>query len=208
MAIPDTSFTIQDGNLGSSPGSAGNTSVTIGVCSKGIVGTLYSFTSPGQIASSIGYGPGPEALALKLAESGGTQHFMPVTPTFDGAASTITKVGTGVGTLSTPTFAPTETITVTCTTAGNNGTAKFTFAIGSGATSAPVTSVAGATWVYQVAGTLTKITFTEGSGFDATDAWTISNVQVVVQTTNPGPGSGSLAHTSSQPLDYYSGRVV
>lgn len=206
MALPGTTFTINDGSLGVSPASSANTSVSLGICSKGVANTFYTMSSPAEAVSLLGYGPLAEAVALKLAIGGGVQYAMPLTALDDGAASAVTKVASGLG-LVTVAFAPAETITVVCTTGGNNGTAAFTFKIGSGATSAPVTSVAGATWAYRVPGTMTTLTFTEGTGFDATDTWTISPVQVVTQTVNPGPGNGSLAHTTSQPFDDYDVKV-
>jgi len=207
MPIPSNTLTIQDGSLGVSPAASGNVSVVMGVCSKGTPATVYgAYRNITTLVTALGYGPAVEAAALEII-TGGTVYVVPLTPLYDGAASTVTFVGSGAGRVSTPTFAPAEQITVTCTTGGNNGTAAFTFKVGSGATSAPVTSEAGATWVYKVPGTLTKLTFTQGTGFDATDAWTISNVAVVTQTTNPGPGNGSLAHTSSQPFDDYTGKV-
>jgi hypothetical protein len=207
MPIPSNTLTIQDGSLGISPPASGNVSVVMGVCSKGTPSTVYgAYRDITTMVTALGYGPAVEAAALEIL-TGGTVYVVAVDPSYDGAASTVTFVGSGAGRVSTPTFAPAQQITITCTTAGNLGTAAFTYKLGTGATSSPVTSVAGATWVWKIPGTLTKLTLTQGTGFDATDAWTISTAAVVTQTVNPGPGSGSLAHTSSQPFDDYTGKV-
>lgn len=208
MTIPSATLTIQDGSLGISPPSSGNVSVVIGVCSKGTPATVYGgYRDITTMVTALGYGPAVEAAALQIS-LGALVYVVVATPTYDGAASTVTFTGAGAGRVSTPGFAPAEQITVACTTAGLLGTAAFTFARGSGAASAPVTSAAGWATGYVVLGTMTSLAFTEGTGFDVGDTFTISTVGVVTQTANGAGGhTGSIASQTSQPFDDYTIRV-
>lgn len=208
MAIPSATLTIQDGSLGISPPSSGNTSVVTGVCSKGIPNTIYGgFRDITTLVSTLGYGPAVEAAALQIL-MGATVYVAVVTPTYDGAASAVTFVGSGAGRVSTPSFAPLEQITVVCTTAGTLATAAFTFARGTGAASAPVVSAAGWATGFVVPGTMTSLAFTEGTGFDAGDTFTISTLGVITQTANGAGGhTGTIATQTSQPVDDFTGRV-
>lgn len=206
MPIPSATLTIQDGSLGISPPASGNVSVVVGVCTKGTPNTVYgAFRDITVLVATLGYGPAVEDAALQIL-NGGTVYVVAVDPQYDGALSAVTKVGTGAGTV-TVGLAPPDQITVVCVTAGNNGTAAFTYQIGSGPVSAPVVSVAGATWVWKIPGTLAKLTLTQNTGYDLTDAWTVSPVGVVTQTVNGGAGTGALTLTSSQPTDDYTAQV-
>ncbi len=206
MALPGVDVTIQDGGLGVLPSSADGVFATFGVCSKGTAAQVYSFSDPSAARASLGFGPLAEAVALKIAQGGGTQVAVPVAPAFDSVAGSVTTVASGTGTLAVKSGnAPIDTITVVCLTGGNLGTAVFRFTVGDG-DAYIATSAAGWSTGYQVTGTLTKITFTVGTGYDATDAWTVSKTGVVAQTTNPGPGSGAITQ-ASQILDSVKVRV-
>lgn len=207
MALPDVTTTIQDGALGITAGTADIQSATLGICEKGTVGTVYSFSDPQAAYDELGEGPLTEAVALKLAVTGGTHYAVPLTPLFDGAASaSVTKVGTGAGTISVG-FGPKQQITVLCSTGGALATAAFQFKIGSGAYSAPVTSAAGWATNYQVVGTLTRLVFGEGTGYDAGDTFTVSTTGTITQTVNAGSGTGTISSQNSQPLDDYDVKI-
>lgn len=207
MALPSATLSIQDGSLGISPDASGNRSVVMGVCSKGTPATVYgAFRDVSTLVATCGYGPAVEAAALQLLR-GGTVYVVPTTNTNDGAASSVTKVGTGTGTVSSISFAPLEQILVTCTTTGDLGTAAFTFKIGSGTTSAPVTSEAGWSSGYAPVGApLTKLSFIKGAGatyFEAGDVFTVSTT--VAEATNvsvvrTGSSTGHIQQ-ASEPVD-------
>lgn len=209
MPIPSATLSIQDGSLGISPPSSGNVAVVTGVCSKGTPNTVYGgFRDITTMVNQLGYGPAVEAAALIIA-AGGLVYVVPVTPSYDGAASTVTFIGSGAGRVSTPSFAPGQQITVVCTTAGTLGTAAFTYAHGTGVASAPVTSAAGwSSTGWYVPGCLTNLVFTAGDGFDVGDTFTISTLGVITQTANGAGGhTGSIASQTSQPFDDYTIRV-
>lgn len=208
MTIPSATLTIQDGSLGIAPASSDNVAVVVGVCSKGTPATVYGgFRDITQLVAACGYGPAVEAAAL-LILAGALVYVVAVTPTYDGAASTVTFTGSGAGRVSTPSFAPREQITAVCTAAGALGTAAFTFALGTGAASAPVTSAAGwSSTGYYVIGTMTKLVWTAGDGFDVGDTFTVSTVGVVTQSVNAGAATGVLNTQTSQPFDDYTIRV-
>lgn len=209
MAIPNTSVTILDGQIGIVTPAAGNATVTFGMSSKAIPNTLYGGYQGNltQLVTDLGYGPGVEALALKVAAGGGPHYFMEPTPSYDGALSAVTTVAAGAGTM-TVNMAPASTITIVCTTTGALATAAFTYKIGTGATSAPVISAAAYTstgWL--IPGTQTTLIFTAGNGFDATDTWTITNIGVITHTVTSGSATGALSSQTSQPFDDYTFRI-
>ncbi len=204
MAIPNVTTTILDGQIGIVTPSAGNSTITFGSSSKALPNTLYGGYQGNltQLVTDLGYGMGVEALALKVASGGGPHYFMSPTPSYDGALSAVTKVGSGAGTM-TVGLAPASTITVTIVGAGAIGTFTATFAIGSGAASAPVTSLAGwSTTGYQVPGTMTNLVFANNAGvFNSADVHTISNIGVI--TAVVGVGAGTVDSQTSQPFDDY-----
>jgi hypothetical protein len=77
------------------------------------------------------------------------------------------------------------------------------------AASAPVTSAAGwSSTGYVVPGTMTNLVFTEGTGFDVGDTFTISTLGVITQTANGAGGhTGTISAQTSQPIDDYTLRV-
>jgi hypothetical protein len=211
MPIPSATLTIADGSLGISPAGSGKIAVVQGVCSKGTPATVYgAYNDIPTMVAALGYGPAVEAAALAI-NGGASVYVVVLTPLYDGAASTVTKVGSGAGVVATPLFAPAAQITLVCTTTGLLGTAAFTYKIGTGTTSAPVTSAAGwSSTGWLIPGTMTKAVLTEGTGFDAGDTITISTVGVCSLSVNAGASTGTI-HASngqvSQPFDDYTGVV-
>lgn len=208
MSLPSATLSIQDGSLGISPTATGKVGVVLGVTSKGTPDTVYgAYRDVSTMVSALGYGPAVEAASLQLLR-GGTVYVVPVTPSYDGAASAVTKVGTGAGTV-TVNYAPIEQIVVTCTTTGDLGTAAFTFKLGTGPTSAPVTSAAGWSTSYTPVGApLTKLTFIKGAGavyYEAGDVFTVTTVIAEasnVAVVRTGASTGHIQQ-ATEPVDDY-----
>lgn len=201
MALPDVEIEVEDGGLGVVPDSVANVGVQMGICSAGTPAALYSFSTKKSMQASLGKGPLVEAGAERFKYAGGGTHlFMPINPSQQGAASAVTATGTSPAL--TVTRAPESLITVEVTTAGTvaGGTLRVKRKLGSGAFSAPVAPTA--SWL--VPGTNTFLTFTDGTGFDVGDVFTIATDGTIAQTTDAGAGTGNITAQTSSPLDSYS----
>src|SRR4051812_26731562 len=99
MSLPAVTITIKSNGLAQVPPSRASASVTLGICSDGIVSTFYQFQGDtGSMTSSLGQGPLPENVAEKQLVAGQAMA-MPLNPTTDGALSAVDTsrvVGTGV----------------------------------------------------------------------------------------------------------------
>lgn len=196
--LPDATFNIRDGQLGSVPASAANASVKMGICSDGLVGSLYSFGDPSTLGT-LGVGPLVEALGDTLTVAGGVQYGLPLNPTTYGTASAVdTSKVTGAGVLSIS-IAPKTSIAIKVTTGGALATALFAFSINGGAYGAPVLSSAGP-WVYQIPGTLTTVTIQAGT-YVLNDVYTISTLGAVT-LSGSGPAATNVTFAAS-PMDVY-----
>lgn len=202
MALPDVPVTVKDGGLGALPASTSKACVTMGVCSNGIVGTLYGFSDIGTLTGNMGQGPGVESVAVKLAIAGGPQYFIPINPSQAGSASAVTHAGGGAATV-TVGIVPAQSIVFQCMVAGTLGTAQFQVTIGSNAPFL-VTSAAGwSSTGYAIPGTLTTWTFTAGSyvAGGTPDIYTQTTTStVVVHTQGAGP---AVPTAVSSPMDAY-----
>ena len=211
--LPDVTIVVQDGALGTLPANTANLHMTLGTCSRGVPGTVVGVGSLGSIVSQLGYGPLAEELALKLAVGGGTQYGYVMPQTVGGASSSVAKTF-GASSNSTGTvavnFAPDQTITVTTSTAGTcaaAGGAAFTFQLGSGPVSAPVSADVGGAWEstgYTVPGTNTSLLFSSGT-FNVGDQFTISNTGVITPIVNVG--GGTISSQTTSPFDEYNAVV-
>ncbi len=201
MSLSAITFTVVDGGLGILPPDTGNLQVSIGCCSAGVPGTFYALGSLQSVTKYLGWGPLAEAVAFKMKVGATVQYAYVLPQTNAGALSAVSKFGTGYGVF-TIASAPSQTITVVCTTAGALGTAAFTFALGAGTPSAPVVSASGWSSGYTVPGTSTSLAFNVGGGNPAIgDTFTISATGTV---TN----AGSMVITQvSQPFDQYEANV-
>jgi hypothetical protein len=203
MALPNVSLTVTQG-LGGVPGSAGKTSLTLGIASGGIVNQLYGVADVPTLQSSLGQGPLVEAMADKLTVAGGLQYAMPLNPSTNGTVgATNTSLVTGAATV-TGSAAPAKTIALKIILGGALATMTFAYSIDGGAYSAPVSTV-GPPFPYLVPGTLTKITFAAGT-YVLGDVYTISTLGVVT-LVGTGPTASNVTFTSS-PLDGYDVRVA
>ena len=200
--LPEVTITVLDGGLGVIPNTAGNVEVTVGVSSGATPGTLYAFGDLQTLEQTIGYGPGAEATALKLAlgGAGNPQLYISPTPNYDGCATAVTHTGTGFGVLTTG-FGPAQQITIRVQTVGTLGTMKFTWQVGTGPISTPVATTATPFGPFLVPGTMTNLTFADGGGaWVAGEVATIAATGVVAISTNTN--SNTLTQ-SSQPFDTY-----
>lgn len=207
MGLPGVSLTVLDGSLGLQPGSNQGVMLWMGCSLAGTANTLYSFGDSTTASNTLVGGELAEAVAYSLRVAPGICMAMPLPPTTRGGVGSVTHVGTGAGTL-TVSIAPHAAITITCTTAGTLGTAAFTFAIGSGPASAPVTSAAGwSSTGYQIPGTYCTWVATAGSYIagGTPDTYVISTLGVITHPTGAGPAIGTQ---TSSPVDTYPNVVV
>lgn len=200
MSIPQLRMTIEDGGLSLTPASIANVHVKAGVCSKGIVGSLYSFSDMGAMTSTLGQGPLVDAGAHSLAVAGGPLYFLVVNPSSFGTNGSVTHTGPGSGTV-TASAQPAQAYAVKIGTGGTNGTATFQVSIAGGAYGAVVTTTAGA-FTYAIPGMLSKVTLASGQTWVANDVYSVAT-DGTVTLTGTGPASSNVTHTDS-PLDAYS----
>lgn len=167
MTLPDATLSFTDGALGLSAPN-GRETACIGACTAGELDTVYSFTQPSSVESTLGYGPLAEAVAHKLAVGGGTVHAIRVDPDTDGAAGSVTADGTGTSVMTVSGVvadAFTVLVTVTRAASGVSATvpAQFTYTLDDGATpSAPVNLPSGGVYTVPRTGGLV-LTFGTGT---------------------------------------------
>lgn len=202
MGLPGVTLNVLDGNLGLQPGSNQNVMLWMGCCLNGTPNTMYQFGDPTTASNTLVGGELYEAVGYSLRVAPGIVMAMPLNPTTRGGAGSVTHIGTGAGTV-TVSLAPQASITITCTTGGTIGTAAFTFKIGNGTASAPVTSAAGWTSTgYLVPGTYTTVVFTAGTyvAGGTPDIYVISTLGAVTHPQGTGP---TVPTFTSSPVDYY-----
>lgn len=201
MPIPSVIQTITDGALGIVQPSGANTQVKIGVCSRGIVNTVQSFSDVTLMKNALGRGPMVEAGALAMKS--GPVIFVPVNPSVAGAVGAVTQEGTGAGTIAVV-FGPETVIRVKIVTGGALGTMQFQTSVNGGVYSSTQTSGAGAPHPYKVPGTLSTLSFAAGT-YVLNDIYTL-NLDGTVTLTGGGPAA-ALNGSIHNPLDTYDVRV-
>jgi hypothetical protein len=195
--IPSIKFNIQDGNLSQLPPSSANIFIKVGVCSDGLVGTVYSFSDLGTLTSTLGQGPLAEAAAISLAASGGPVLCLPINPSSAGSASAVTHGGTGTATVAVS-FAPRSTVLLKIVLGGASGTYTYATSVNGGAYGPAVTSSVGANTV-AVPGTLTTLTLADQT-YTTGAVWTISTLGAISLV---GTGTVGWVTQASSPLDGY-----
>lgn len=206
MALPGLTQSVQDGNLGLLHGSNAQQALLLGNSLGGTQGVLTAYGDQTTMAAALVGGELLEAATYVLKTGGGPVYVYPMPLTTRGGVGSVTKTGTGAGTV-TLTIAPHAQITITCTTAGALGTAAFTFQIGSGAVSAPVTSAAGwSSTGYQLPGTYITIVFVAGSyvAGGTPDIYIISTLGAVTHPQGAGPAVPTF---TASPVDYYTPKI-
>ncbi len=202
MALPGVRLNVLNGQLGFVPDSTAQSLIYLGCSPLGAENVLGFYGSQAGLTTALDAGELAEAAAYELSVSGGPVGVMTLPPSVRGGLSAVTHEGTGAMTLAVS-AAPHKAITITCTTAGALGTAAFTFQVGSGAVSSPVTSAAGwSSTGYRVPGTYTLLVFTAGSyvTVGTADTYLVSVLGVVTHPTGAGP---AVPTQTSSPIDWY-----
>jgi len=143
MSLPDVTISITDNALGLSAPATAQTA-SIGASSLGTVNTVYAFSDPTTVNSTLGVGPLAEEVVYKLVVGGGIVLAVPATHTAS-TPSAVTHTGTGasVMTVTTDTNAPYDAyeVVVTIVLGGTNpaaGTATYKYSLDNGRTQSAV----------------------------------------------------------------------
>lgn len=199
MALPGVTLALSNGQLGLQAANSQNVLVYFGCTVGGTVNALTFYGDSTAMQTALDAGEVLEAAAYELSVTGGQVGVMPLLPSVIGGLSSVTHTGGGAMTMAVSS-APHKAISIACTTAGALGTAVFTFQIGSGSVSAPITSAAGwGTSGYLVPGTYCTLTFATGSYVTA-DTYLVSVLGAVTHPTGTGPG---VMTQVSSPIDAY-----
>jgi hypothetical protein len=179
----------------------------MGCCTNGTPNTLAYYGDAATLSAALGVGKAAELAGYVLRVAGGVVGVVPLNPTTRGGVGPVTKIGTGAETL-TVSIAPHLQITIQCSTGGTLGTAAFTFQLGSGAISAPVTSAAGwSSTGYLVPGTFCTVIFTAGTyvAGGTPDIYIIATSGAVTHPQGTGPAVPTF---TASPIDDYNVKVV
>lgn len=183
MALPDVTITVQDGSLGIVPASVANIHVKVGVCSGGVVNTMYSFTDKNTLSTTLGQGPLVEAAAHSLGVNGGPVYCMPINPSVAATVSAVVQAGTGTGTLAV-TQGPAQQILVKMLAGTTQSTATFAVSVNGGPYGPTQGPYGAGPYTYAIPNTMTTlslgaVTYTPG------DVWTFA--------TTGGIGTGGAS---------------
>jgi Protein of unknown function (DUF2586) len=187
MPIPSVSVAVQDGALGLLPADAGNSMISLGVCSGGTNDTVYAFGTKEAVISTLGVGPLVEELCHRLDIAGGTVLACKVTGSVAGSNSSVTNSGGGPNmTLS---GAPNDDYVgiVKMILGGAVGTATFQVSLDGGDTWSPTIATA-STYALDAAspiGHATGITLNFASGtYVATETYSWTSTAPGYSSTN------------------------
>jgi hypothetical protein len=187
MGLPEALIDLQDGRLGNIPSDLGNKHFAIGISSKGVANTVYVIADKDDVREKLGTGPLAESCAKKVARGVRPVYAIGLGIATQGAAGTVTKVGTGTSplTVSGNSVDAFEFI-VEITRAGANlaaNTAAFRYSTDGGDTYSPEIAVpiSGAV-TNAVADTGLTLTFGAGT-FVVGDKYTFSASAPVGDTT-------------------------
>lgn len=176
-------LTIRDGALGAGRPGAGRALLLIGVCSIAVsASAVHAFESPSDVVSTLGYGPLAEMAALALSAGAEGRTARPVGcvrvgTTTNGSNSSVTKAGSGTGTV-TLTGNPYDRFEgrIRITRAGTLGVGGFKYSLDGGRSESVEYAIpAGGT--FTIPGTNIVATFVPGAGpsyfaVDDTHSWT------------------------------------
>lgn len=194
-------LTFRQGGLGIVSPGPGGTQAKIGVSLKGTPLTPVTVATLTALSSALEGGPLCDAAAQVIGVAGTPVICVPCPIVTAGSVGAWTQTGSGAGAVSS-TVAPHKEIRVLCSTAGTLGTAAFQFSVGGAAYSAPVVSVAGATWAYRVPGTFVTLTF-------AAATYVLAGVHTIATSgtiTRTGSATDTVTFVAS-PVDAYSLKV-
>ena len=175
--LPGVTINVQDGNLGVLPALGEGVHVKIGVASQGPVNEVVAVSDTKRAKEVFGSGPLLEAIGVAFAQGAGAIYAIRVNASVAGTVSSVTKTGSGTGTLAV-TGNPLDAyeVVVHITRAGGLGTAAFVYSLDGGDTYSPEIAVpSGGT--YNLPGTGLTLTFS--GQFQAGDKYRFT-------TTAPG----------------------
>ena len=134
MSLPDVTLNIRDGALGTVPPNTNNIAVKAGPCVTGALNTLIAVADLPTLQAACGKTcKTVEAAAVSLAIAGGPLYMVPVNPSTYGAASSVTKVGTGAETL-TVAAKPPAVVILKAITVGSATTSQWQLSLDGGTT--------------------------------------------------------------------------
>lgn len=197
MALSQFNITVQDGNLGLVSTAGSENVLKFDVCTKGVPGQFYTFSSLSNVSQNLGLGSGADNVGQHLVTAGGPVSFVPLEPSQPGSIGSVTHVGSGAGAIAVSS-APQAQIRLTIKTAGVNGAAKFLYQVGTDGYSNPVTVPGVADgYSFRVPGTYTVATFGNGS-YAANEFYLIDTFGDVTHT-----GTSPAVTQDSSPIDDY-----
>jgi hypothetical protein len=187
MSLPKVNINITDGGLGLITTSAVGKQAKVGVCSVGALNSIIILTDRDQVADALGTGPLADACYDAFAAGASLIYAVRATSDVDGTIGTITKSGTGTGSLSasgTPLDA--YDVIVKIITGGNLNEGVFQYSLDGGDTYSAKLTIP-TTGTYVIPDTGITLTFTTGTGtsFIAGDTFTFT-------VTAPGASVSSI----------------
>nr|WP_279231971.1 DUF2586 family protein [Thermus hydrothermalis] len=180
--LPGVTINVQDGNLGVLPALGEGVHVKIGVASQGPVNEVVAVSDTKRAKEVFGSGPLLEAIGVAFAQGAGAIYAVRVNASVAGTVGTISKTGTGTGTLA-ASGSPLDAyeVVVRITRTGARGTAAFVYSLDGGDNWSPEIAVpSGGT--YTLPGTGLTLTFTNG----ATEPSFVQGDEFRFTTTAPG----------------------
>lgn len=167
--------------------------VHLDVSPLAVANVLVPIGDASAIAGLLDTGRLAEVCAF-TARKGQSKYAMGVLASIPGALSAVTKVGTGVGTI-TPSSAPHKAITVYCTLGGIIGTSRVKFSLDGGVTYGPDQLTAA---TIKVPGTYTTLSFAAGT-------YVIDKINTIGidGVVTPGGGWVGTVTQASSPIDDY-----
>lgn len=205
MAIPDVSLTLRDGALGIVPSNVNGLQVKLGVSPLGAVNSILAANDLATLQSLLGKGgPMTEAAALALAVAGGPIYCVPVNPSTYGTASSVTKSGTGAGSVTLGLANP-QQVLLKIVTGGAVATATFQTSLDGGATYGNLQTTAATVVLTGMPSVTLAFTGATGGSFVAADVWTINTAATA---TLSGTGTGSVAISTASPVDAYTALIT
>lgn len=201
FGIPTHKETVTDGALALSPASTDNVFAVFGTCGAGTAGTIYAFSKPGDVQTTLVSGPGVQAAAHHLSVAGGQLFVVPVNASVAGTNGTVTVVGSSPAVTLSGTPNDDYQFIIKIMLGGTVGTATFQVSKDGGDTySATITTAA----TYLVPGTGVTINFTAGTYVvNDTESWT--SVAPFYTTTDL---NNAINLAVTDPRDWSVGHIV
>jgi hypothetical protein len=191
--LPGVTINVQDGNLGVLPALGEGVHVKIGVASQGPVNEVVAVSDTKRAKEIFKSGPLLEAIGVAIAQGAGAIYAVRVNASVAGTVSSVTKAGSGTGTL-TVTGNPLDAyeVVVRITRAGGLGAAAFVYSLDGGDTYSPEIAVpSGGTYV--LPGTGLTLAFAPGSGqFQAGDEYRFTTTAPGYSLTDLNAAIGAL----------------